>query len=75
MLWSAVAWLQRQHPDVIVLVYSGDYPTTSKEAIIAKVQVGRPKLQSGVSSYCGRIDSALPCRPPLSLSYLYRLVT
>lgn len=39
MLWSAIAWLQREHPDVIVLVYSGDYPAASKAEILAKVKV------------------------------------
>lgn len=38
MLWSAVAYLQRDDPDVVVLVYSGDYPTASKEEILAKVK-------------------------------------
>lgn len=39
VLWTAVAWLQREDPNVISLVYSGDYPTASKEEILAKVKV------------------------------------
>ena len=39
MLWTAIAWLQREDPDVIVLVYSGDYPAASKGQILAKVKV------------------------------------
>ncbi|BEJ12922.1 hypothetical protein CspHIS471_0300960 [Cutaneotrichosporon sp. HIS471] len=37
VLWTAIAWLQRVHPKVVVVVYSGDYPTASKDEIIAKV--------------------------------------
>lgn len=37
MLWTAIAWLQREDPNVISLVYSGDYPAASKEEILAKV--------------------------------------
>ncbi|GMK57824.1 hypothetical protein CspeluHIS016_0406580 [Cutaneotrichosporon spelunceum] len=37
VLWTAIAWLQRVHPKVVVLVYSGDYPAASKEEILAKV--------------------------------------
>lgn len=37
VLWVAVRYIQRQEPDTLVLVYSGDYPTASKEEIIAKV--------------------------------------
>jgi len=39
VLWTAIAWLQREDPDVIVLVYSGDYPAASKGQILAKVKV------------------------------------
>ncbi len=39
MLWSAVAYLQAQQPDVVMLVYSGDYPAASKEDILTKVKV------------------------------------
>jgi alpha-1,2-mannosyltransferase len=39
-LWTAIAWLQRVYPKVVVLVYSGDYPAASKEEILAKVNVG-----------------------------------
>lgn len=37
VLWVAVRYIQRQEPDTLVLVYSGDYPTASKEEIIGKV--------------------------------------
>lgn len=37
VLWVAVRYIQRQEPDTLVLVYSGDYPAASKEEIIAKV--------------------------------------
>jgi alpha-1,2-mannosyltransferase len=39
VLWSAIAYLQRKKPDVVSMVYSGDYPEASKEEIIAKVFV------------------------------------
>ena len=39
VLWSAIAYIQSQHPDVVVLVYSGDYPAASSDDIIAKVKV------------------------------------
>lgn len=39
VLWTAIQWLQREDPDVVVLVYSGDYPTASKEEILGKVMV------------------------------------
>ncbi|KAL1406231.1 asparagine-linked glycosylation protein [Vanrija albida] len=38
VLWTAIAWLQRAHPDVISLVYSGDYPEASKEDILQRVK-------------------------------------
>ncbi|KAL7419032.1 asparagine-linked glycosylation protein [Cryptotrichosporon argae] len=37
VLWSAIAYLQRQ-PDVVALVYTGDYSAASKEEIIDKVK-------------------------------------
>lgn len=37
VLWVAARYIQRQEPDTLVLVYSGDYPAASKEEIIAKV--------------------------------------
>lgn len=37
VLWSAIAYLQRAEPETVVLVYSGDYPTASKDEMLAKV--------------------------------------
>lgn len=39
MLWTAIAHLQKAKPDVISLVYSGDYPTASKQEILSKINV------------------------------------
>lgn len=39
VLWSAIAYTQRTQPDTVCLVYSGDYPTASKEAILDRAQV------------------------------------
>jgi alpha-1,2-mannosyltransferase len=39
VLWTAIAWLQREDPDVVILVYSGDYPAASKAEILGKVKV------------------------------------
>lgn len=44
VLWSALAHIQRTQPEVIILVYSGDYPTASKEDILNKVKVSRQQL-------------------------------
>jgi len=41
VLWTAIAILQREHPDVVSVVYSGDTDAT-KEEIIAKVKVSYP---------------------------------
>jgi hypothetical protein len=41
VLWSAIRALQKGHPDVVCLVYSGDYPAASKDEILAKVQVSQ----------------------------------
>lgn len=38
VLWSAIAYLQREKPDVVCMVYTGDYPEASKEEIIGKVE-------------------------------------
>ncbi|KAK4685333.1 hypothetical protein P7C73_g4818, partial [Tremellales sp. Uapishka_1] len=38
VLWSAISYLQRTDPDVVILVYSGDYPLASKEEILGKVK-------------------------------------
>ncbi|EIW71289.1 hypothetical protein TREMEDRAFT_73255 [Tremella mesenterica DSM 1558] len=38
VLWSIIAYLQRVQPDTVILVYSGDYPSTSKEEMLDKVQ-------------------------------------
>ncbi|ORY31017.1 hypothetical protein BCR39DRAFT_527796 [Naematelia encephala] len=37
VLWTAIAQLQKRQSEVIILVYSGDYPKASKEEIIDKV--------------------------------------
>ena len=39
VLWSAIAYIQVHHPDVVVLVYSGDFPAASTSEIITKVKV------------------------------------
>lgn len=39
VLWSAIAYLQAKDPDVVTLVYTGDYPAASKEEILAKIKV------------------------------------
>jgi hypothetical protein len=39
VLWTAIAYLQAKHPEVVILVYSGDYPKASKSDILAKIQV------------------------------------
>ncbi|WVF69838.1 hypothetical protein IAT40_004618 [Kwoniella sp. CBS 6097] len=38
VLWTAIRHLQRTEPDLLVLVYSGDYPAASKEEILGKVK-------------------------------------
>ncbi|CAD6588962.1 MAG: asparagine-linked glycosylation protein, partial [Tremellales sp. Tagirdzhanova-0007] len=38
VLWSAIAYIQVHHPDVVVLVYSGDFPAASTSEIITKVK-------------------------------------
>ncbi|WVN89502.1 uncharacterized protein L203_104727 [Cryptococcus depauperatus CBS 7841] len=38
VLWAGVRYIQRTEKDTLVLVYSGDHPTASKEEIIAKVK-------------------------------------
>lgn len=43
VLWSAIRALQNGQPDVVCLVYSGDYPAASKDEILAKVQVSRSR--------------------------------
>lgn len=46
VLWTAIAHIQKTQPEVISLVYSGDHPQASKEAILAKINVsliGRSK--------------------------------
>lgn len=40
MLWTAIAHVQKAHPDVVSLVYSGDFPTASKDEILSKIKVG-----------------------------------
>ncbi|ORX38870.1 hypothetical protein BD324DRAFT_617618 [Kockovaella imperatae] len=37
VLWTAIMHLQRLHKETVVLVYTGDYPAASKEAILAKI--------------------------------------
>jgi alpha-1,2-mannosyltransferase len=39
VLWTGIAHLQRAHPDVVSLVYTGDYPQASKEEILRKINV------------------------------------
>lgn len=39
VLWAAVSCLQREEPELICVVYTGDVVKTSKEDMIAKVQV------------------------------------
>lgn len=39
VLWTGIAHLQRVHPDVVSLVYTGDYPHASKEEILGKIKV------------------------------------
>ncbi|KAJ9091580.1 hypothetical protein QFC19_009036 [Naganishia cerealis] len=41
VLWTAIAWAQRTHPDgrVLCVVYTGDYPKASKSEILRKVKV------------------------------------
>lgn len=41
VLWTAIAWSQATHPkgSIISLVYTGDYPSASKDEIIAQVKV------------------------------------
>lgn len=39
VLWSAIAYIQRTQPETVCLVYSGDYPEASKEAILGKAKV------------------------------------
>ncbi|WRT64804.1 uncharacterized protein IL334_001739 [Kwoniella shivajii] len=38
VLWSAIRHLQKTEKDVLVLVYSGDYPAASKEDILLKAK-------------------------------------
>ncbi|WVW78496.1 hypothetical protein I302_100451 [Kwoniella bestiolae CBS 10118] len=38
VLWSAIRHLQKTEKDVLVLVYSGDYPTASKDDILGKAK-------------------------------------
>lgn len=39
VLWTGIAHLQRTHPDVVSLVYTGDFPKASKEEILSKIKV------------------------------------
>lgn len=39
MLWAAVACVQREEPDVVCLIYTGDVQAT-KDEIVNKVKVG-----------------------------------
>jgi alpha-1,2-mannosyltransferase len=39
VLGTAIAYLQKTQPDVIALVYSGDYPKASKDEILGKIKV------------------------------------
>lgn len=39
VLWTAIACLQREEPDVVCVVYTGDAVISSKEAMITKVLV------------------------------------
>lgn len=71
MLWSAIAYLQRTQPDVVSLVYSGDYPAASKDEIISKVHVSRHdqlRLTTRNASPFGSI-------PRRYISFLYLLAT
>lgn len=43
MLWVAVACLQREEPSLVCVVYTGDVVHTSKDEMIAKVQVSTPR--------------------------------
>lgn len=39
VLWTAVGAMQRSSPDLTFVVYTGDYPAASKEAIIERASV------------------------------------
>lgn len=43
VLWTAISIMQREHPEVVSVVYSGD-TDASKEEIIAKVKVCPSRL-------------------------------
>jgi hypothetical protein len=42
VIWTAVAYMQRLHPDVVSVVYTGDWPGASKEEILARASVRLP---------------------------------
>jgi alpha-1,2-mannosyltransferase len=65
VLWTAIAWLQREDPDVVVLVYSGDYPAASKTEILGKVKVS---FEECTVQLTNRTASRSSCRPPRSSS-------
>jgi hypothetical protein len=57
VLWTAIAYLQKTQPEVVSMVYSGDYPKASKEEIISKINVRTPFYRSSerLNVYIGPI--------------------
>ncbi|WWC86926.1 uncharacterized protein L201_001805 [Kwoniella dendrophila CBS 6074] len=70
VLWSAIRHLQKTEKDVLILVYSGDYPSASKDDIL-----GRAKNRFSIDIDTSRIHFVpLPSRYLISDNY-WRIFT